>query len=65
MYVPRHFEESRPEVLHTLLREHPFATVSQAARAPVADATRHQRTSKARGTRHGMGEASSNGVASR
>jgi transcriptional regulator len=27
MYVPRHFEESRPEILHALLREHPFATL--------------------------------------
>ena len=27
MYVPRHFEESRPETLHALVREHPFATL--------------------------------------
>lgn len=24
MYVPAHFEESRPEVLHDLIRKHPF-----------------------------------------
>ncbi len=24
MYLPSHFEESRPEVLHTLLRDHPL-----------------------------------------
>jgi transcriptional regulator len=27
MYVPRHFEESRPEVLRELVRTHPFATL--------------------------------------
>src|SRR5262245_7642871 len=26
MYMPAHFEETRPEVLHALLREHPLAT---------------------------------------
>lgn len=27
MYLPAHFEESRSEVLHALMREHPFATL--------------------------------------
>lgn len=27
MYLPAHFEETRSEVLHALLREHPFATL--------------------------------------
>ena len=27
MYLPAHFEETRSEVLHALMREHPFATV--------------------------------------
>lgn len=27
MYQPKHFEESRPEILHGILREHPFATL--------------------------------------
>jgi transcriptional regulator len=26
MYMPAHFEESRPDVLHRLIREHPLAT---------------------------------------
>ncbi|MFI4929443.1 MAG: FMN-binding negative transcriptional regulator [Burkholderiales bacterium] len=26
MYLPAHFEETRPEVLHALLRDHPLAT---------------------------------------
>ncbi|HEY6354199.1 MAG TPA: FMN-binding negative transcriptional regulator, partial [Burkholderiaceae bacterium] len=26
MYMPAHFEETRPEVLHALLRDHPLAT---------------------------------------
>lgn len=27
MYVPAHFEESRPEALHALIAEHPFGTL--------------------------------------
>jgi transcriptional regulator len=27
MYVPRHFEENRPEVLHELIRRHPLGTL--------------------------------------
>lgn len=27
MYLPAHFAEQRPEVLHALMREHPFATL--------------------------------------
>jgi transcriptional regulator len=27
MYLPAHFEETRSEVLHALMREHPFATL--------------------------------------
>jgi transcriptional regulator len=27
MYIPKHFEETRPEVLHGLMRSHPFATL--------------------------------------
>ncbi|WJF91778.1 FMN-binding negative transcriptional regulator [Paraburkholderia bonniea] len=27
MYLPAHFEENRPEVLHRLMTEHPFATL--------------------------------------
>ena len=27
MYLPAHFEETRSEVLHTLMRDHPFATL--------------------------------------
>jgi transcriptional regulator len=27
MYVPRHFEETRVDVMHSLIREHPFALV--------------------------------------
>ena len=27
MYLPTHFEETRSEVLHALMREHPFATL--------------------------------------
>ena len=27
MYLPTHFEESRVEILHALMREHPFATL--------------------------------------
>ena len=27
MYLPAHFEEARSEVLHALMREHPFATL--------------------------------------
>jgi len=27
MYCPAHFAESQPEALHTLIREHPLATL--------------------------------------
>lgn len=27
MYIPRHFEETRPQVLHSLMRQYPLATV--------------------------------------
>ncbi|RDK01981.1 FMN-binding negative transcriptional regulator [Paraburkholderia lacunae] len=27
MYMPRHFEENRPEVLHRLIADHPFGTL--------------------------------------
>lgn len=38
MYVPRAFEESRPEVLQSLIRSHPFATlVIQAEEGLVAN----------------------------
>ena len=38
MYLPSHFAESRPEVLHQLMRAHPLATlVTEAAGVPVAD----------------------------
>lgn len=38
MYLPNHFAESRPEVLHALMREHPFATlVTQGADGLTAD----------------------------
>ncbi len=40
MYLPRHFEETRPEVLHTLLRQHPLGlliTLDEHG-APVANA---------------------------
>ncbi len=38
MYLPAHFAESRPEVLHALMREHPFATlVTQGADGLTAD----------------------------
>jgi transcriptional regulator len=38
MYLPSHFEESRPEVLHTLLRAHPLGLlVMQGASGLTAD----------------------------
>ena len=38
MYLPAHFSEDRVEVLHALMREHPFATlVSKADDSLVAD----------------------------
>ena len=38
MYLPAHFEESRPEVLHAMMREQPFATlVTQGADGLTAD----------------------------
>jgi transcriptional regulator len=38
MYLPSHFEETRTEVLHTLLRTHPLATlVTQTARGLEAN----------------------------
>lgn len=38
MYLPAHFAEARPETLHALMRERPFATlVSTAGGTPVAD----------------------------
>lgn len=38
MYLPSHFEEARSEVLHALMREHPFATlVSQGANGLTAN----------------------------
>lgn len=38
MYLPAHFAETRPEVLHALLREHPFATlVTQGGKGLNAD----------------------------
>lgn len=38
MYLPAHFEEARSEVLHALMREHPFATlVTQGATGLTAD----------------------------
>ena len=27
MYLPAHFEENRPDVLHALMREYPLATI--------------------------------------
>lgn len=27
MYTPRHFEETRPQVLHSLIRQYPLATI--------------------------------------
>ncbi len=37
MYLPSHFEESRPEVLHTLLRDHPLGLLlTQNAAADAA-----------------------------
>ncbi|PIY29565.1 MAG: transcriptional regulator, partial [Comamonadaceae bacterium CG_4_10_14_3_um_filter_60_42] len=27
MYIPKHFEEPRAEVLHALMRAHPLATL--------------------------------------
>ena len=27
MYIPKHFEETRPEVLHGLIRDHALATI--------------------------------------
>lgn len=40
MYLPPHFEESRPAVLHALLREHPLGLLVtlDAAGAPLANA---------------------------
>ena len=32
MYLPRHFEEQRTEVLHTLMREHPARPAGHAGR---------------------------------
>ncbi|MBI5900424.1 MAG: FMN-binding negative transcriptional regulator [Rhodocyclales bacterium] len=38
MYLPAHFAEQRPAVLHALMREHPFATlVSSGAQGLAAD----------------------------
>lgn len=38
MYLPRHFEEARPEVLQHIMRTHPFATlVTQSAAGPVVN----------------------------
>jgi transcriptional regulator len=38
MYLPAHFTESRPEVLHALMREYPLATlVTQGADGPTAN----------------------------
>lgn len=38
MYLPAHFEEERPEILHALMRERPFATlVTQGPDGPRAD----------------------------
>jgi len=38
MYLPTHFEENRVEVLHALMREHPFATLlTQGAGGPEAN----------------------------
>jgi transcriptional regulator len=38
MYLPAHFAEQRPEVLHALMRDHPFATMlSSGAQGLVAD----------------------------
>jgi transcriptional regulator len=38
MYLPAHFAEQRPEVLHALMREHPFATLlSSDAQGLAAD----------------------------
>lgn len=38
MYLPQHFAETRPAVLHDLIRNHPLGTlVSEAEGAPVAD----------------------------
>ena len=38
MYLPSHFEETRPEVLHALLRSHPLATlVTQTAQGLEAN----------------------------
>jgi transcriptional regulator len=40
MYLPQHFEEARPAVLHTLLRQHPLGLLitTDAQGAPVANA---------------------------
>ena len=32
MYLPSHFAETRPEVLHAAMREHPFATLASPGR---------------------------------
>ena len=38
MYLPAHFEETRSEVLHALIRQHPLATlITESDGAPVAD----------------------------
>lgn len=39
MYLPQHFEETRPAVLHALLRQHPLGLLitTDAQGAPVAD----------------------------
>lgn len=38
MYLPKHFEESRPEVLQALVREHPLATLITQDRAGALQA---------------------------
>lgn len=38
MYLPKHFEEARPEVLHAVMHAHPFVTlVTQSADGPVVN----------------------------
>jgi len=39
MYIPQHFEERRPEVLHALMRAHPLATL--VTRTPQGLAANH------------------------
>jgi transcriptional regulator len=36
MYIPEHFEESRPEVLHAFIRQHPLATIFVSDRSGLA-----------------------------